>query len=193
VVSTITRFRQHAPGVAFQLRMLPAPEVVAAVQRGEVDLGVTFCAQPDTALSVLTRFPEPVVLAVAPTHPWAQRGPVALQDLRGVALALPETSFGVRQLLDAALQAADVALRPALVSDSFEALRAFARQGAGAAVLPRQAVAAERRAGLLAELRLAAPTLNGSTADVVVLRARRPSRLLKRFFDDLQRAGQRVV
>ncbi len=113
--------------------------------------------------------------------------------MRGVALALPETSFGVRQLLDAVLQAADVSLRPALVSDSFEALRAFARQGAGAAVLPRQAMAAEQRAGLLTELRLAAPTLNNSTADVVVLRARRPARLLKRFFDDLQRAGQRAV
>ncbi|MFN7724069.1 MAG: LysR family transcriptional regulator [Rubrivivax sp.] len=195
VVSTLTRFRQQAPGVAFQLRMLPAPEVVEAVKRGEADLGVTFCAPPDTQLSVLARFPEPVVLAVAPSHPWALRArgapaaPVALQALPGVALALPEASFGVRRLLDAALQAADVSLRPALVSDSFEALRAFARQGAGAAVLPRQAMAAEQRAGLLTELRLATPALNSSTADVVVLRARRPARLLKRFVDELQRAA----
>lgn len=187
VVTAIAGFRARWPGVNFQLRMLPAPAVVEAVKRGDVDVGVTFCGQPDTDLLFLARFPEPVVLAFAPGHPLASRTALALADLRAVPLAVPEASFGVRRLLDAQFQAADIPLRPALVSDSFEALRGFARHGAGGAVLPRQALATERRAGLLTEVRLLDPALNAGTADVITLRGRQPNRMLKRFLETVQR------
>jgi DNA-binding transcriptional LysR family regulator len=189
VVAAITAFRARFPGVNFQLKMLPAPKVIEVIKRGEVDLGVTFCAPPDTELSFLARFAEPVVLALSPNHEWANRGAVSLAELRHLALGMPEPSFGVRRLFDAALQAQGLSLQAALTSDSFEALRAFARQGAGGAILPRLAIEAERKAGLLTMLTLDEDSLAHTTADVIALRERRPSRLLRLFIEDMQKVA----
>jgi len=51
---------------------------------------------------------------------------VSLSELR---LALPNRSFGIRQLLDQALAAAGVELNSVFVTGSVEALRSYARSG----------------------------------------------------------------
>jgi DNA-binding transcriptional LysR family regulator len=189
VVSAITKFRERFPGVNFQLRMLPAAKVIEAIKRGEVDIGVTFCAPPDTELIFHARFAEPVVLAISPGHPWADRSAVPLAELKHIALGMPELSFGVRRLFDAALQAQGLTLRPALTSDSFEALRGFARQGSGGSILPRLTIETDRKAGLLKMLSLSDDMLNNTTADVIALRSRKPARLLRLFIDEMQKVA----
>lgn len=186
-VAAIAAFRLRFPEVSFQIRMLPAGRVIEAVKTGEVDVGVTFCAPPDTSLTLLARFPEPVVVAVSSQHDWAHRKTVSLHELVRIPLAMPELSFGVRRRFDAVAQAAGVELLPALASDSFEALRGFARLGAGGAILPRLSIEAERKAGILQALKIEDPSLNETTADVITLKSRRPSRLLKLFFEEFQR------
>jgi len=186
-VSAIVAFRERFPEVSFQLRMLPAGKVIEAVKQGEVDVGVTFCAQPDAAITFLARFSEPIVLAVSPNHPWADRSSVGIGDLRTTPLALPEMTFGVRRIVDVAAQADGFSLEPALVSDSFEALRGFARSGTGASLLPRLSIEADRKTGTLRGLRFEVPAFNETTADVIVLKERRPARLLKLFYDEIQK------
>ncbi len=187
VVSAITKFRERFPGVNFQLKMLPAPKVIEVIKRGEVDIGVTFCAPPDTELIFHARFVEPIVLAISPGHAWADRNAVPLAELKHIALGVPEPSFGVRRLLDAALQAQGLTLQPALTSDSFEALRGFARQGGGGSILPRLSIETERKAGLLKFLALGDDGLNNTTADVIALRSRQPARLLRLFIEEMRK------
>ena len=189
VVTAITKFREHFPGVIFQLKMLPAPKVIEVIKRGEVDIGVTFCAPPDTELTFLARFVEPVVLAISPNHAWADRSAASLAELKHIALGMPEPSFGVRRLFDAALQAQGLSLQPALTSDSFEALRGFARQGGGGSILPRLSIETERKAGLLKMLTLDDDGLNHTTADVIALRSRQPARLLRLFIEEMQKVA----
>jgi DNA-binding transcriptional LysR family regulator len=188
-VSAIVTFRERFPEVTFQLRMLPAAKVIEAVKLAEVDVGVTFCAPPDTSISVLARFSEPIILAVSPDHDWAHRSSVSLRELTSIALGMPEQTFGVRRIIDAAAQAEGIALQPALVSDSFEALRGFARLNAGGSLLPRLSTEAERKAGTLRSLRIDVASLNETTADVIVLKERRPARLLRLFLDEIQRVA----
>jgi DNA-binding transcriptional LysR family regulator len=188
-VFAITAFRERFPEVSFRLRMLPAAKVIEAVKLGEVDLGVTFCAPPDTALTLLARFSEPVVLAVSPNHDWAHRTSVRMAELQLIPLGLPEQTFGVRRIIDAAAQAAGIELQPALTSDSFEALRGFARQGGGGSLLPRLSIEPERKANILKSILIDVPALNETTADVIVLKSRRPGRLLKLFFDEIERVA----
>lgn len=188
-VSAIASFRQRFPEVSFQLKMLPAGKVIEAVKLGETDVGLTFCAPPDTSLTLLARFSEPVVVAVSPNHDWAHLKSVSLQDLTTIPMAMPEQTFGVRRIVDAAAQSAGIDLTPALSSDSFEALRGFARLGAGGAILPRLSIEADRKAGILRSIRIDVPSLNDTTADVIVLKSRRPGRLLKLFFDEMHRVA----
>jgi DNA-binding transcriptional LysR family regulator len=189
-VVAIASFRSKFEGVSFQLRMCPAPKVIEAVKLGEVDVGLAFCAGPDTELRFLARFPEPIVLALSPDHPLASAESVTLADLKTLPLAMPEPSFGVRQILDRAAQAAGIKLTPVLSTDSFEALRGFARQGAGAALLPRLSIAIDQTLGRLKAVVIDDRALNETTVDIIALGSRRPSRLLKLFLDELQRVAK---
>ena len=166
----------------------PAGRVIEAVKTAEVDVGVSFCVDADPDLTVLASFSEPIILAVSPNHPWALRPSVALGELALVPLGLPESTFGVRRIIDDVLRKAGVKLAPALASNSFEALRAFARFG-GASLLPRLAIESDRRANLLKSLLVDCDAFNATTADMIALRKRRPSRLLKVFYGELERVA----
>ena len=186
VVQAMAALKARFDGATFALSVLPAGRVVDAVKASEADVGVTFCAAPDPLLSVIARYPEPVVLAVSARHAWAARSTVPLQELVEVPLGVPESSFGVRALLDAEARAAGLVLVPSLVSNSFEALRAFARSGA-VSVLPRMSFDADCADGNLHPVRIESDALNSTTADAIVLRHRRSSRLLKLFYGELER------
>ena len=177
-VAAIATFRAQHDGVSFTLTMIPAGRVIEAVKTAEVDVGVSFCVAADPDLTVLASFSEPIILAVSPNHPWALRPSIALGELALVPLGLPESTFGVRRIIDDVLRQAGVKLAPALESNSFEALRAFARFG-GASLLPRLAIESDRRANILKSLPVDCDAFNETTADMIALRKRRPSRLLK--------------
>lgn len=193
VVSAITRFRARFPGVNFELQMVPAPRVIELIKRGDADIGVTFTAAPDTQLQFLARFSEPVVLAVAPHHPLARRERIHMEELTKIPLALPAADFGVRRVIDAVAQARAVTLTPALSSNSFEALKGFARQGGGGTLVPQLTIETERALGLLRAIPIAEPELAATTADVIILASRRPSRLLQHFFEDMELAAKNVT
>ncbi|MCV0437458.1 MAG: LysR family transcriptional regulator [Hydrogenophaga sp.] len=186
VIDAIAALREKFFDVTFSLSMLPAGRVFEAVKTSEVDVGVTFCAAPDPDLTVLARYVEPVVLAVSPNHDWAFKESVALHELSRVALGIPETTFGVRSILDEEARKCGLKLMPSLVTNSFDALRAFARSGA-VSVLPRMSFDSERRANILKTVVIDSTALNETTADVITLRERRPSRLLKLFYSELER------
>lgn len=186
VVRAMAALKARFAEVTFSVSMLPAKRVVEAVKTSEADVGVSFCVAPDPELLVITRYPEPVVLAVSPRHAWAALGSLPLPALQGVPVGLPETSFGVRALLDEEVRACGFLLTPGLVSNSFEALRTYARLGA-VSVLPRASFDSDRVAGTLKSVAIESDALNRTTADAVTLRRRSASRLLKQFYAELER------
>lgn len=186
VVQAMAALKARFADVSFSLSMLPAKRVVESVKASEADVGVSFCVSLDPDLSVITRYPEPVVLAVSPRHPWAAIGAIPVQALQGVPVGVPETSFGVRALLDEQTRSLGFVLAPGLVTNSFEALRTYARTGA-VSVLPRASFDSDRIAGVLKSVSLESEALNSTTADAVILRHRRSSRLLKLFYGELER------
>jgi DNA-binding transcriptional LysR family regulator len=94
----------------------------------------------------------------------------------------------VRRIIDDVLRRSGVMPAPALESDSFEALRAFARFG-GASLLPRLSIESDRRANILKSLLVDCQAFNETTADMIALKRRRPSRLLKVFYGELERVA----
>jgi DNA-binding transcriptional LysR family regulator len=187
-VAATAAFRAKHDGVTFTLTMMPAGKVIEAVKSAEVDVGVTFCCDADPALTILASFSEPIILAVGPNHEWALRPSISLGELALVPIGLPETTFGVRRIIDEVVRKARVTLSPAMESNSFEALRAFARLG-GASLLPRLSIESDRRANILKSLLVDCRAFNETTADMIALRKRRPSRLLKLFYGELERVA----
>lgn len=186
-VQAIAAFRADFESVTFVLDMMPAPQISDTVKSGTHDLGVAFCPEPDPDILGMGTIAEPIVLAVRPEHPLVAAGLVRLSDLHGIPLALPRQDFGVRQIVDRAAKSEDVLLDPVLQSNSFEALRNFARSGMGAAILPKRAVVRLGESNPLYSLTIRCPALEETAIHVVVLRKRRLPRIVRLFAERLVR------
>jgi DNA-binding transcriptional LysR family regulator len=184
-IEALKKFRDGYPTVSFDVRLMPAPQIVEAVRRGQFDIGVAFCVEPSQDIITLASVPEPIVLVVRADHPLAEATQVELPQISSLPLALPGVDFGVRQILDRASAGAGLQLQPVLSSNVFETLRDFVRLGAGAAILPMRAVAQREGAEELRMIPLVGAAFRDATLDIIVLRKRRLPRVVKAFVERL--------
>lgn len=184
-ISAIAKFMKSYGTVSFDVRLMPAPQVIEVVRQGTYDIGVAYCAPIETGIVTLASVSEPVVLVVRTQDPLASASEVELREVAMLPLALPDRDFGVRQLLERASASGGFQLTPSLSSNVFETLRDFVRLGAGVAILPMRAV--WRREGMedLKMIPLAGAAFRDATIDVIVLRKRRLPRIVKTFVDCL--------
>jgi DNA-binding transcriptional LysR family regulator len=187
LVDAIAAFRSKFEAVYFRLNIMPAPQVVEDVKRGHYELGLTFCCPRQPDIVTVASIVEPIVLAVPNNHSLGGAASVTLNELKDVALALPELSFGVRRILDRASQdiGLGVTANPAFSSNSFEALRDFVRAGAGVAVLPQRAVLRESQLGNMKIVPIDHPSFKDTTIDIITLRKRRISSVVNDFIQEL--------
>jgi len=187
LIDAVAAFRVKYDAVSFRLMVVPAPQVVEDVRRGDCELGVTFCCAPQPDIVKVASIPEPIMLVVPNGHALAAAKTVTLKDLEGRALALPDVTFGVRRIFDRAVQETGLAatLIPALSSNMFEALREFVRCGAGMAILPYRAVLRESAQNSMKAIPIEHPALSETTIDVITLRKHHPARIVTHFIDQL--------
>jgi molybdate transport repressor ModE-like protein len=187
LVDAVAAFRGKYDAVSFRLMVVPAPQVVEDVRRGDCDLGVTFCCPPQPDIVKVASVPEPIMLVVPNGHPLSAHRAVSLGEIGEQSLALPDITFGYRRLFDRVVQEAGLttALSPAFTSNMFEALRDFVRCGAGVAVLPYRAVLRESAQNTLRAVPIDHPVLRETTVDVITLRKHHPARVVSNFIDQL--------
>lgn len=185
--AAMARFRRRFPDVRFEVAMTAAPKVVESVRRGDADIGVTFGAEADPDLMVLSSAVEPLIRCTRGPLPGKTSGTIGITELSTLALALPGRSFAIRDLLDQAARASGVTLTPVISSESFEILRDFAAGGGGAAVLPARALRGKDVQNLTIAT-LADDALPATHLTVVTLRSRRLSRTLRLFQAELDKA-----
>jgi DNA-binding transcriptional LysR family regulator len=185
--AAVVKFRERHLGVSFNVRILPAPAVVAAVRGGECDIGIGFCVAPDPDLQSLSDLAEPIVLAVPNNHPLAGKRGIEVQDLVHWPLALPDQDSLTHRIVEEVAARSHIRLTPVLSSNSFDILRRFVQQGAGIAILPQRALAQGARDGAFRIVPLAAAPFRNAAINVIVLRKRRLPRVLKAFAEMLIR------
>jgi DNA-binding transcriptional LysR family regulator len=189
LIEAVATFRAKYASVLFRVSIVPAPQVVEDVKRGECEVGLTFCCPPQPDIVILAKTPEPIALVVPHDHPLAGAGRVRLQDLRGLPLALPDVTFGLRRIFDRTVQEAGLSgeIIAAVTSNSFEALRDFVRCNAGGAILPYRAVLREITHKWLTPVTIDHPSLTETTVDIIALRKHRPPRVVTSFTEILVR------
>ena len=185
-VEAAARFRQAHPGVTFEFSVMPALAVIEAIAAQTADIGIGFCAETSDEIVHEAAILEPLMLVLRHDHPMAKQSPLKLSDLEGLDLALPDQKFGLRRLLDRAARRLNVSIAPVMVSNSFEALRAFVRSGGGATVLPMRAVGADQSRELVA-IPIEDPELSHTTLDVIHLKAWRMPRIIRLYMAELRR------
>ncbi|MET7995762.1 LysR family transcriptional regulator [Amycolatopsis sp. NPDC005232] len=141
----VQKFRTTFPAVRFLLSQGGAEHVVAMLESGQVDLGLT---SPDPARPGVEWTPlwtERLVLVTPPGEPTGGgQGPVRLRDVADRPFVALKTGYGLRQITDALCAEADV--RPRIVFEGADVptVRGLVGAGLGIAVLP-PAVGPERR------------------------------------------------
>lgn len=142
-------FARMHPALTYEVTVAGTDGVMRAVAEDRCDIGIAFQPRSSMGVEVVAEHLQPVLAVVEPSHPFAARCSVGLDDLAGHPIGLPDRSFGIRQIVDGAVLAGEVALSVKLETNSIDMVRQFALLGMGVSFLPRFSFEREAEAGTL--------------------------------------------
>jgi len=126
--TAIARFQAQHPNVAFHVWIDGPKGLTDALATDAADLILTHDPLERPQVNVIASVHQPFCALVAPDHPLARRASIGLRDCVAYPVALPDATLAARALVDHALIRASFKLEPALVSNSVELTKTFARQ-----------------------------------------------------------------
>jgi DNA-binding transcriptional LysR family regulator len=168
------------PGISIAVTAVGSRDVAEMVSRHEVDLGLVFGRAPRRDLVELARMRQSLCLIVCPQHPMADRDALAMKDLAGLRVIVPDPSFGIRQEIDRACAQASVQLEVYGETNSLAFARSIVGKTELGTFLPRDAAMPELLAGTLVAIPLRDKRLEATQVTLVQLAAKgtSPSSLL---------------
>ena len=181
----IATFRTRYPGVTFDVRSMGSEAVIEEVRKGDSDIGIAFHCTSDGGVRIAHRMVDPLCAVVGAQHELAGRDRLTLGEALQVPLALPDTSFGIRRLIDSVCLAMQMKPNIVLETNSIEALRGYARSGAGMTMLPYLTSRREVELGTVRALLLDEPGFRRSSVDILVHAERPPAVAASAFLSSL--------
>jgi DNA-binding transcriptional LysR family regulator len=127
----VANYQLHHPGIGFSVTVDGPERLHQLLLQDSVDLIFTHAPTRDRRIEVLASAAQPLCAMVSPEHPLATRKTVRLHDCVAYPIAMPDGTLAARDYLDAALRRASIALEPALISNSVETTKVFARTRQG--------------------------------------------------------------
>jgi DNA-binding transcriptional LysR family regulator len=125
--AAIAKFQLKHPGVVFNVVIEAAGRLLDALTSDAADLILTHDLYNRSDVSVLAVASQPFCAVVARDHPLAASATLRLRDCLAYPIALADESLAGRALIDRALLKTSFKFEPALVSNSIETMKAFAR------------------------------------------------------------------
>jgi DNA-binding transcriptional LysR family regulator len=129
--SVITQFQVAHPNVRFNVRIGAPDELVAALIADQVDLILTHYPPPKKTVAIVAAVEQALCALMVSNHPLAGRDALRLRDCLAYPLALGDSTLAGRALIEQVLAQASFDLDPRLVSNSVEAMKAFAHMNGG--------------------------------------------------------------
>jgi DNA-binding transcriptional LysR family regulator len=163
-----TAFHREFPPITVEVAVASTDRILQALVDDDADIGIPFNPPTHPGIRTCHKLVDSLRVVFATTHELANRDQVRLADLSGVPVAVPNQSFGVRHLIDAEYEAAGIELRPAVVTNSIEMLRAFARSGLGCTFLTPMSVEQQQRGEGLVLVPIESPNLRAAHVDICV-------------------------
>ncbi len=173
----LTRLRRRYPGLRVHLDVGNSQRVRERIASLDGDLGLlgVEAAHPDLVFERLAD--DPLVVIVAPGHPWARRRRISLAELRHQELILREAGSASRQLIERRLLRLGVGVQPTMEIASNEVIKRAVEMGNGVSLMSAAVVRRDVEAGHLHALGLAGEPLV-RTIYLVYHRERRDSPLI---------------
>lgn len=179
--------RQH-PQVRIRTSYLRSSEVYTAVLSGKADAGIVAYPASRRGLTNEVIWRDRLVLVCSPSHRLSRRARVPLDLLAGEKFIAFTADQPTRKVLDRALRAARVSIRPEMEFDNVETVKRTVEIGDAVSILPATTLANERRAGSLVPIEIAGADM-WRPVGVITRRNRAPSLALQGFLG-LLRGGR---
>jgi len=154
----IDGFKRQLPKARLAIVEGLTTHIAEWITTGRVDLGLVYNPEAQAGLEIAPILEEPLCLVQRADQ--AERAPLALKDLGGYSLVLPERMHVIRRLLDTQATLAGLQLDIAWEVSSIAAIIDLVCAGYGHGVLTASAVAASGRADELAVRPLVRPGLS---------------------------------
>jgi DNA-binding transcriptional LysR family regulator len=123
--------------------------MIEALLDDVADVAITFNAAPRAEIEVIAEYIEPISCLVSPKHRFANRKKLTLAEICEDPLALPDHSFGLRQVFERAVGKARLHPRSVVTTNSLEFTKTLAATGEMLAFMPALTVLRETSAGVL--------------------------------------------
>jgi DNA-binding transcriptional LysR family regulator len=148
----IAAFHRRYPGIHVALGLDTSERIVQRLLTLSDDVALVGEEQQHPSLARIPFCGDPLVVIVAPSHPWARRRTVSVRELAAVALITREAVSTTRRFIEARLGSATRRLRISLELGSNEAIKRAVELGAGVGIVSREVVRTEARTGVLRAL-----------------------------------------
>jgi DNA-binding transcriptional LysR family regulator len=129
--AAIIKFQAEHPNVRFNVRIGVPEELASVLIADQVDMILTHYPPPRKHVAVVATADQALCALMIRDHPLARRSGLRLRDCLAYPLALGDASLAGRALIEQVLAQASFELDPRLVSNSVEAMKAFARMNRG--------------------------------------------------------------
>lgn len=122
----ISKFRKTYPDVTFSVHLRDREAAEIALQGNHADLAIVLEPVNLSVFQNVLSVNQPIWCLMRETHPLAAKEMIRLDDCSQYPVALPESSYGVRYLIDRALMRSSSSINMIIEADSFEFLRGLA-------------------------------------------------------------------
>lgn len=130
------QLRERHPQLRLRFSAAYSGHLTDWLQRGELDLIVTYDPEPLRSLNIVPVMMENLLLVGAGRDRLSLERPVALADLAGEALVLPSPRHSLRSIVDSCARQAGIELTVTVEADAFASMIALVRDGFGSTILP---------------------------------------------------------
>jgi DNA-binding transcriptional LysR family regulator len=189
----LASFDKRYPGVKVIVSVVGSRAVLESLRDGEVDLALAFGLPTRNPFRVHARLEQPLCVIVAADHPLATRRSVSFKALADQRVALPDTTFQIRSLIDGIAQKTKTALHLVIETNTLEMAKGVVRNSDLLTFLPRYAALREIANGELCAVPLQERDLANTSVSLITMPSRQLSpaarKLLETFKAGMARYG----
>jgi DNA-binding transcriptional LysR family regulator len=145
----IARFRERVPDIAVDVRRVPARQIAVEVQQGSLDFGALTFRPAETGLLELAVGSDELVLLLPPTHAFAKRKQVTMEDVAGEPIVAHNDPSPARERVLRLFEERRITLKMVIALPSLDGIKRAVEMKLGVALLPRRCAITEIASGRL--------------------------------------------
>ena len=184
IIPIMAAFQGRYPGIQLSISFGNSEQLLKSLRSSKCDIAVLpNVPGDDRRLSSVPLKPDRLVVFVNQSHAWAKRSSIRLQELKDERLVLRESGSNTRALFVKAMREMHIPVNDVMEIGSREGVREAVAAGLGVGVVSESEFGCDNRLHALAvsDARLE------DVEFVVCLKERRPMRVIRAFFDLLEK------